>query len=337
MSRHVLGMGLLAVTVAAQATLASSGFQYVGCVEADPKLFGLNIDFSTPFTPQQCQAACAGKATYTAIGGGCHCDVPSQQPDVTFKILDEAACAVLCIPGSPDAGRCGGSGEGETAGHKLYSLYKKATEARHAAAAAHKDEDCDKEEDAAVAAAANMIGTVSVVIQTVYSCPPQKEDCPLPPSPSLVSTWGMPAFCRCRYHFCCRVSTWGMPACSRPGPGSSSYIYYGSCPVPARGMRPCDHQQQGSPGLPCRWMPFLPTPRLPALYGCPVLACLPFRLRGATTTRDICDSYPYAVRLSLIRMLWMQRPNDLGSRAIFVLNQIDRGTHVSDKAPASAF
>ncbi|KAL2204580.1 hypothetical protein CC79DRAFT_1360406 [Sarocladium strictum] len=180
MSRHVLGMGLLAITVSAQANFATSGFEYVGCVEAEPSLFGLNIDFFKPFTPQECQDACAGKATYAALGGGCKCDVPHQGTDVTFKVLNEEACTVLCIPGSPDAGRCGGSGEGDQPGTQLFNLYKKAGEDSAAGGAAMEEGEGDcNEGDAAVHNQVAELPLPSIVVETIYSCPPEKEDCPL--------------------------------------------------------------------------------------------------------------------------------------------------------------
>lgn len=238
MSRHVLGMGLLAVTVTAQANLASSGFEYVGCVEADPQLFGLNIDFFQPFTPQECQAACAGKASYAALGGGCRCDVPSQAPEVTFKILDEAACSVLCIPDNPDAGRCGGSGEGDQVGFQLFSLYKKAGEDSGAEGPGEVMDDCHEGD----AAALNKAAEAPVIVETIYSCPPEKEDCPLraanklpvpvscPPEgcqPSPVPT-PIPA-----------PSATPVPEPPCPPEGCAPVFNKVPVPCPAEGCRPC--------------------------------------------------------------------------------------------------
>ncbi|KAH8175160.1 hypothetical protein LIA77_03578 [Sarocladium implicatum] len=165
MSRFVLSMGLLAATVTAQANFASPDFEYIGCVQAAPAAFGLKLDLSKAFTPQECQDACAGKATFAAVGGSCRCDVPGDENDIKFQMIDDSECANPCDPASPDAGNCGGSSNDEAL--QVFNLYRK-----------HCSE-CEEKEAAAAKPVAKVAEAPLVITHTVFSCPPEKLDCPL--------------------------------------------------------------------------------------------------------------------------------------------------------------
>ena len=158
--------GLMAAAVAAQAEFSAQNFEYVGCVEADSEAFGLNIDFFQAFSAEECQNACGGKANYAALGGGCHCDVPDADGDVSFTLVDEAACSVACIPENPAAGQCGGTPADVDSGLQIFNLYKKI-----AGGEGEPMDDCSEDH----APIENKIAPL--VVETIFSCPPEKGDC----------------------------------------------------------------------------------------------------------------------------------------------------------------
>lgn len=226
MSRHVLGMGLLAVTATAQANFASSGFEYIGCVEADPQVFGLNLDFIQAFTPQECQDACAGKATFAAVGGGCRCDVAGDELEITFQMIDESACATPCIPEDPEAGNCGGPSDDEST--QIFNLYRKSS----------SKGECDDEMDAKAAKPQVKVAEVPVVItHTVTSCPPEKLDCPLHAATKVACPPGgcQPA----------PAPAPAPPATPEPAPAPPAFNKVAACPpegcrqCPPEGCLPC--------------------------------------------------------------------------------------------------
>ncbi|RFU77990.1 carbohydrate-binding wsc [Trichoderma arundinaceum] len=126
MSRLAFLASLMAASVAAQAEFAAPGFKYIGCVEAEPRVFGYNADIHAPFSAQQCQTACHGKGRYVALDGGCHCHDHASNADTKlyYKKIDDSVCSLPCIGGNSTTGRCGGPQCPET-GKKRYSLYQK--------------------------------------------------------------------------------------------------------------------------------------------------------------------------------------------------------------------
>ncbi|KAH7317147.1 hypothetical protein B0I35DRAFT_512922 [Stachybotrys elegans] len=118
MSRLLL-TSLLATAVSAQANFAIDRFRYIGCVEtSNPAAFGLTIDFTRPFSSEDCQGACAGRggsATYAALIATCGCSIPGIPADYT--VVDESRCNRLCIEGDESGGYCGGD--------DVYTLFQK--------------------------------------------------------------------------------------------------------------------------------------------------------------------------------------------------------------------
>lgn len=125
MLRPILLAGLVATaSVTAQANFASPGFQYIGCVKAEPGSFSIRKDFNNSFSVSQCQDACSNTGLYAAITQReCYCDDAKSQIAVDFDIADEASCSLLCDPGNSQAGQCGGPDTDDS--YQLFTLFQK--------------------------------------------------------------------------------------------------------------------------------------------------------------------------------------------------------------------
>lgn len=177
MSRAVLLAGLLAALSAAGPDHAAPGFQYMGCVRADPAAFPLRPGgLARPFPPDKCQEACGPDAAYAALGNGrCHCGDPASGEEARWDAVDEAECSTLCDEGDEDGGRCGGPGKD---GKGVFNLYMKFP--------AHpmsppEDEDRDEGKDTEPTrppVETKMARPAKTVLETTTSCPPEAPDCP---------------------------------------------------------------------------------------------------------------------------------------------------------------
>ncbi|KAK2594463.1 hypothetical protein QQS21_007809 [Conoideocrella luteorostrata] len=171
MSRAALIAGLMAASVAAQANLASEGFQYIGCVEASPGIFPVNMELGDGFTVGQCQEACGKSgANAAAAGNGCHCNSSISQAAVDFDVVDESRCSQPCSEADVKAGQCGGPVASD--GKQLYNLYQRIpTDPTPAGYDATMPPANNKVVDAPST-------TTSILLQTIISCAPGVLDCP---------------------------------------------------------------------------------------------------------------------------------------------------------------
>ncbi|OAA34713.1 Carbohydrate-binding WSC [Metarhizium rileyi] len=166
MFQPFLVAGIMAASVGAQASLASNGFQYVGCVQAKPCFFPLKMDLGDSFTITQCQQACGEKSSYAAAAGdGCHCEDAVSHAAPEYNVTDDSRCSRACKAGDEKAGRCGGLDAEE--GHQLYNLYRRVS-AHHAAPNVTAARSAD--ETAVVA--------TSTALSIVTTCAPDVVDCP---------------------------------------------------------------------------------------------------------------------------------------------------------------
>ncbi|KAM0427925.1 hypothetical protein ACHAPT_007385 [Fusarium lateritium] len=142
---------LLALTTADVAATPiphpTSNFEYVGCVSASLSSFPKRMPFDhSAFTAKECLEACIGQAHLVAIGGGCYCDDPNDTTPVSFELVDEARCSVVCVPGDDSSGRCGGE-------DGVFSLWQ---------LPGTEKADCKNKAE----------------VKVVVECPPEVVDCP---------------------------------------------------------------------------------------------------------------------------------------------------------------
>ncbi|KAJ4328921.1 hypothetical protein N0V84_000710 [Fusarium piperis] len=157
----------------------TSNFEYVGCVTASLSSFPKHMPFDSTFTAEACLEACIGQAHLVAIGGGCYCDDADDATPVSFELVDEARCDVVCVPEDDASGKCGGDG--------VFSLWqlpgtekadcKNKAEVKVVVECPPEVVDCPGR-----AAAAAPEETIPPVIPTA-ACPPEGCGEPIPPTP----------------------------------------------------------------------------------------------------------------------------------------------------------